>query len=180
MEAHRWSSELRAVNAGSSSSCRVCFVAVCVSARGRGATTPEETKSTLPEPSAILDRDYEGEVTTVRSARRDVLAWLSARGADEDARQRAALIVSELATNALQASPGRTYRIRVVLIDENVAMISVRNHAAEFLPPHRERWQLPDRSALGGRGLAIVDSLSEGVTIDRDNGEVVVTARLRL
>ena len=134
----------------------------------------------MAEPSAILDRDYEGEAATLRSARRDVLAWLAARGADEDAKQRAALIVSELATNALEASPGRTYRVQVELVDDDLAMISVRNPAGRGLPPDRERWKPADPSALRGRGLAIVDSLSEGVTIDSDSGEVVVTARLRL
>ncbi len=134
----------------------------------------------MTEPSAILDRDYDGQAATLRSARRDVLAWLAARGADEAAKQRAALIVSELATNALEASPGRTYRIQVALVDEDMAMISVRNPAGNGLPPDRDRWKLADPSALRGRGLAIVDSLSEEVTVDSDSDEVVVTARLRL
>ena len=134
----------------------------------------------MSEPAAILDRAYEGAATTLRSARRDVLAWLSARGADEDAKQRAALIVSELATNAVEASPGRNYRIQVALVDDDLATISVRNPAGSTQPSDRQRWKLADPSALRGRGLAIVDSLSEGVTIDSDSGDVVVTARLRL
>ncbi|MGZ4726032.1 MAG: hypothetical protein ACXV8L_17650, partial [Ilumatobacteraceae bacterium] len=69
----------------------------------------------MPEPSATLDRDYEGEAATLRVARRDVLAWLTDVGADESTKERAVLIVSELATNALQASPGRMYRVRVAL-----------------------------------------------------------------
>lgn len=134
----------------------------------------------MSEPFAILDRDYDGEAATLRSARQDVLAWLSARGAGDDARQRAALIVSELATNALEASPGRTYRIQVALVDDDMATISVRNPAANGLPPDRDHWKLAEPSALRGRGLAIVDSLSEEVTIDSDSGDVIVTARLRL
>ncbi|MGZ4673771.1 MAG: ATP-binding protein [Ilumatobacteraceae bacterium] len=135
----------------------------------------------MPEPSATLDRDYEGEAATLRVARRDVLAWLTDVGADESTKERAALIVSELATNALQASPGRMYRVRVALDGDGCASISVRNHTTGGRPPARDRWQFADRSALRGRGLAIVTSLAEEVSVNDDaDGEVVVTARIRL
>jgi anti-sigma regulatory factor (Ser/Thr protein kinase) len=135
----------------------------------------------VPDPaSSTLDRDYEGEATTLRVARRDVLAWLAARGVDEATKQRAALIVSELATNALQASPGQTYTVQVAFVDDHHATISVRNHTSGGHPPAREHWQLADRSSLRGRGLAIVKSLSEDVTVDTDHGAVVVTALIRL
>ncbi len=134
----------------------------------------------MPEPSATLDRHYEGEAATLRAARRDVLSWLDERGADEGVKQRAALIVSELATNALQASPGQTYTVQVCFVDDDHAAISVRNHTSGDRPPAREHWKLTDRSSLRGRGLAIVKSLSEDVTVDGDQGEIVVTARIRL
>lgn len=159
---------------------RFMLVAVCVSIRGAQATAPKATKPTVSEPSATLDRNYEGEAATLRVARRDVLTWLTDLGADEATKERAALIVSELATNALQASPGRMYRVRVVLDGDDRASISVRNHTSGGRPPARERWQLADRSSLRGRGLAIVTSLAEEVTVNDDAGEVVVTARIRL
>ena len=136
-------------------------------------------QATVSEPTATLHRDYEGSAATLRSARRDVLAWLSDLDADEATKDRAALIVSELATNALQASPGRTYTVRVARDDEYVS-ISVRNHASDSRPPTRDRWHFADRSALRGRGLAIVTSLADEVTVDGDQSEVVVTARIRL
>jgi anti-sigma regulatory factor (Ser/Thr protein kinase) len=134
----------------------------------------------VPEPAAILDRDYEGEATTLRAARRDVLAWLAERGANEATKQRAALIVSELATNALQASPGQTYTVQVAFVDDDHAAISVRNHTNGARPPAREHWHLTDRTSLRGRGLAIVKSLAEDVTVESVQDAVVVTAKIRL
>ena len=138
-----------------------------------------EATTTVPDPSSALDRDYDGEPATLRAARRDVLTWLSARGADEETKQRAALIVSELATNALQASPGRPYNVSVTMTDDQCAEIAVRNHTSGGVPPERERWRFAEPSSLRGRGLAIVSSLSEDVVVCADNGEVAVTARIR-
>ena len=134
----------------------------------------------MTEPSALLEHDYRGDVATLSVARRDVLAWLSALGADQDTKDRAALIVSELATNALQASPGRTYTVTVARVDEQHAVISVRNAESATVPPRPENWRPADGSSLRGRGLAIVSALSERVTVDSKAGEVVVTARFRL
>jgi anti-sigma regulatory factor (Ser/Thr protein kinase) len=133
----------------------------------------------VPDVSASLDREYDGEATTLRRARRDVLAWLSARGADEATKQRAALIVSELATNALQASPGRIYAVHVAPIDHQRVLISVRNHSSGGMPPDRAQWHVAHPSSLRGRGLSIVSALSDDVSVKNDRGEVVVTARMR-
>jgi len=126
-----------------------------------------------------MGRDYDGEPATLRAARRDVLAWLSARGADDETKQRAALIVSELATNALQASPGRPYNVSVVATGDRCAEIAVRNHTSGGVPPERDSWQFAEPSSLRGRGLAIVSSLAEDVEVCADNGEVAITARIR-
>ncbi len=133
----------------------------------------------MTDPSATLHRDYEGQAATLRAARGDVLAWLSGLGADEATKERAALIVSELATNALQASPGHTYTVRVARDDDQFASITVRNRTTGGRPSPRDRWHFADRSSLRGRGLAIVTSLADEVTVDDHEGDVVVTARIR-
>jgi anti-sigma regulatory factor (Ser/Thr protein kinase) len=137
------------------------------------------------EPPAVLHRDYEGDPKTLRAARRDVVDWLAERGADEATLERAALIVSELSSNAIQNSPDLRYNLRVTQIDDDHVAISVRNRPVGGLPPAREQWhpseQLSLRElSLRGRGLAIVDSLSEEVTIDHLDDELLVTARVRL
>jgi anti-sigma regulatory factor (Ser/Thr protein kinase) len=114
-----------------------------------------------------------------------VVNWLAELGADEDTQERAALIVSELSSNAIQNSPGLSYHLQIERVDDDHAEISVRNRPADTLPPAREQWRPGNdlslkELSLRGRGLAIVDSLSEEVTIDHLGDELIVTARLRL
>ena len=138
-----------------------------------------------PDPSAVLRCDYEGDLVTLRAARRAVIEWLGGLGADNDTRERGALIVSELASNAIQAAPGRTYSLQLALEDHGSASISVRNHPTGTLPPARDSWRPQPATqvhhlAPRGRGLAIVDSLSEDVTVEQHGHDVVVTARVRI
>ena len=136
------------------------------------------------DPPAVLRRDYEGDLATLRSARREVVEFLAQQGADEETRERAALIVSELTSNAIQASPGLVYNLEVVRIVD-AAAISVRNRPEGRIPPPREQWRPADEVSLRelsprGRGLAIVESLSDELTIEHRGDEVIITARLRL
>ena len=149
---------------------------------GNAFTTAMNAPS--PNPPEVLQREYEGDLATLRAARRAVVNWLAGLGADDDTKERAALIVSELSSNAVQAAPGRTYSLQVRL-DDGCATISVRNHPTGSLPPARESWRSKPASQLRnlparGRGLAIVDSLSEDVTVEHHGDEVVVTARVRI
>jgi anti-sigma regulatory factor (Ser/Thr protein kinase) len=138
-----------------------------------------------PDPPAVLQREYQGDLVTLRAARAAVIDWLAGLGADDDTRERAALIVSELSSNAIQAAPGRTYSLRVARLDDGRAAISVRNHPTDSRPPARESWRHEPMTQLRnllprGRGLAIVDSLSEDVTVEHHGDDVVVTARVRI
>lgn len=137
------------------------------------------------DPPGALYREYEGDLATLRTARRDVVAWLTHHGADQETKDRAALIVSELTSNAIQAAPGSKYNLNVARVDQQCAAISVRNRPTNGFPPARKHWrrpaELPLRQlSLRGRGLAIVDSLSVDVTVEHDGDAVVVTALLRI
>ena len=141
--------------------------------------------SSRDDPPAALHREYEGDLATLRTARHDVVEWLANRGADQETKDRAALIVSELTSNAIQAAPGSAYNLQVALVDQQCAAISVRNRPTTGLPPARQHWRAPaelplTQLPLRGRGLAIVDSLSEEVTVEHDGEAVVVTALLRI
>ncbi|HSB84734.1 MAG TPA: hypothetical protein VLD86_00420, partial [Ilumatobacteraceae bacterium] len=78
------------------------------------------------------------------------------------------------------ASPGLQYHVHVVRVDDDHALISVRNITNGTVPTQPEQWRPVDRTALRGRGLSIVSSLAEGVTVEDHRGEVVVTARIRI
>jgi anti-sigma regulatory factor (Ser/Thr protein kinase) len=137
------------------------------------------------DPWAELRRDYDGDLKTLHKARRDVVQWLADQDADEPTMDRAALIVSELSSNAIQNSPGLSYTVQVVRLDDEHAAISVTNRPVDRLPPPREQWRPPAKLtlkqlSLRGRGLAIVDSLSEELTIERLGEDLVVTARIRI
>ncbi len=139
----------------------------------------------MTDPSAALRRVYDADLRTLHAARRDVVEWLTAQRADEETQERGALIVSELCSNAIQNSPGLAYVMEVARLEDHLAAISVRNRPTAKLPPPRELWRpVGDLSlkelSLRGRGLAIVDSLSEDVTIEHLGDELVVTARLRI
>jgi len=138
-----------------------------------------------PDPAAVLRREYQGDLATLRAARRDVVEWLTQLGADEETKARAALIVSELTSNAIQAAPGSPYNLDVVRLDDDSAAITVRNHPVDSLPPGRELWRRAPETQIQkllpkGRGLAIVDSLSQEVTVEHHGDDVVVTARVRI
>jgi anti-sigma regulatory factor (Ser/Thr protein kinase) len=129
--------------------------------------------------------EYAGDLATLRSARRDIINWLREQGVNGDVGERAALIVSELTSNAIQASPGHPYTVEATRIDDTFASISVRNHPGGQKPPPREKWRPVAKVSLQdlsprGRGLLIVESLSDGLTIEHHTDEVTVTARLRL
>jgi anti-sigma regulatory factor (Ser/Thr protein kinase) len=138
----------------------------------------------MTDPSAALRRVYDGDLRTLHAARTEVVDWLAAQGADEDTRDRAALIVSELCSNAIQNSPGLAYSLEVERVGDS-ARISVRNRPGDTLPPARETWRpassltLKDMS-LRGRGLAIVDSLSDELTIEHLAEDLVVRSLIRI
>ena len=130
--------------------------------------------------SAALNREYAGDPATLRSARHDVVDWLNQHQADRDTIEQASLIVSELASNAIQASPGISYQLRLVIVGDDFVELSITNRTSGTYPPSRGNRRLPDASALRGRGLSIVDSQSDEVTIETVAAAVVVTARFRV
>lgn len=127
-----------------------------------------------------MNREYAGEPATLRSARRDVVNFLTECGADGQTVERASLIASELASNAIQAGPGKHYELRVRVVDPNAASLSVKNHTTGAVPPPQAKWRPVDDLAITGRGLSIVESLSDEVTVEVDGSEVTVTAWFRL
>ena len=131
-------------------------------------------------PGVVLDREYDGTTGMLRAARTDVKGCLHEHGVDLDLRERAELVLSELAANAVQASPGRPFGLCMRLAPDGTVVVSVTSHADNGSPPPRQQWGPLTLRAPSGRGLMIVDSLSERVVVDKpDPRTVVVTATLR-
>jgi len=131
-------------------------------------------------PRIVLDREFQGTTDTLGVARSEVVGRLADRRFGDDIRERAELVVSELASNALQASPGAPYRLCVAIdLDESV-VIAVTSDASEGGLPPRAQWGPSNVLAATGRGLMIVDELSDSVQVQRPRGgKIVVTATLR-
>lgn len=122
---------------------------------------------------------YEGTTASVGSARLDLDAWLADRFMPEKLRQRAELVVSELVSNAVQASD-RTVTVNVAVCDDRLH-IAVTNEGDPNALPAREQWRPSEVLAVRGRGLAIVEALAEKVTVSSpSDGSVTVAAALRV
>jgi anti-sigma regulatory factor (Ser/Thr protein kinase) len=128
----------------------------------------------------VLDREYEGTTNTLHLARTDVIDCLRPYVSDSDVHERARLVVSELATNAIQASPGSAYSLRVSLTGDGAVVMAVKSSTAHDAPPSRDGWRPASAIAPKGRGLMIVGRLTDDVDIEQpEAGTIVVTATLR-
>jgi anti-sigma regulatory factor (Ser/Thr protein kinase) len=133
-----------------------------------------------PSEFVVLDRDYAGTTTSLRSARNDVVEVLRAHVPDQELQDRAELVVSELATNAIQASPDTSFGLRVSLADDGSVAVAITNSSwRDGLPP-RSAWGPQYPGAPRGRGLMIVAELTDEVEVEQPAaGVLVVTATFR-
>jgi anti-sigma regulatory factor (Ser/Thr protein kinase) len=109
-------------------------------------------------------------------ARRRLSGDLAVAGIYEGAASDAALVLSELISNALRHAtplPGFTLRASWRLLDDSVE-IAVSDGGAETVPTVRE----PAGWAIGGRGLGIVDRLSLRWGVSDEVGKTTVWALL--
>jgi anti-sigma regulatory factor (Ser/Thr protein kinase) len=112
------------------------------------------------------------EAPSVKRARDEVAAALRAMGWHDDSIDRARVVASELATNALlHAGTGFEVTIRI----EDSAWIEVADGAPAALPQQRAD---PDDPRPGGMGLYLVDAMAEEWGVEQDLSGKVVWARL--
>lgn len=124
-----------------------------------------------------FERSYPGSTDSLNPARLELADWLDEQQL-EAVTDDAQLVLSELASNAIEATPAREYHV-VVSADDAYLSVAVSNEYANELPPRHE-WAPTDVLAARGRGLAIVRTLSYDVTVTSDSRFTQVTARLKL
>jgi anti-sigma regulatory factor (Ser/Thr protein kinase) len=114
--------------------------------------------------------------SSVATARGQLATDLREAGTVAAAIGDAALVLSELLSNAIRHArplPGCTVRVAWTLCDGTLR-VSVSDGGGPALP----RAGYPSLSALGGRGLAIVEHLSSNWGIRSSNGRITVWAVL--
>ena len=132
---------------------------------GKDETDPLMTAPELGQMPVQLE--LEQHPTAVRLARRFVHDQCHAAGVNDDTSDTAVLLTSEIVTNAFLH--GRSGARLTVMTCGDRLRIEVGDDNSRL--PHREE---PDRDALNGRGLAIVDTLaSDWGSAQRDDGKVV-------
>jgi anti-sigma regulatory factor (Ser/Thr protein kinase) len=114
--------------------------------------------------------------SSVAAARRRLTSELAAAGIHEQTVADAALVISELLSNAIRhAAPLTGAQVRVSwTLDHDELRIAVSD-AGDGPPPHVTE---PAPGAPGGRGLGIVESLSDRWGVLREDGMTTVWAQL--
>jgi anti-sigma regulatory factor (Ser/Thr protein kinase) len=113
---------------------------------------------------------------SVSEARRRLTDELSAAGVFGQAVGDAALVVSELISNSIQHAwplPGEQLQV-AWLVDQGCVEVAVRDGGG----PTQPQQHYPVGSAVGGRGLGIVDRLAQEWGIRRDDTGQTVWAVL--
>jgi anti-sigma regulatory factor (Ser/Thr protein kinase) len=118
--------------------------------------------------------DFPAVPSSVPAARRWTCQRLTRLGVDESTAQAAALLVSELATNAVLHT--RAARFTVCLDAAHDIEIAVLDHD----PAHPPCTRATGDEELSGRGLVLVQALSDGWGVATTGGGKVVWTRLPL
>lgn len=118
-----------------------------------------------------LEINLQAGLDSVPEARHRVVRWLGNNRVPGEIRDEIGLVVTELVTNAIEASPGPTARIEVDvgMVDHRI-VLCVRDQGKGF-PVAAPNSSPPSSSENRGRGLPIVNALMDGFDVRR-TGEV--------
>ncbi|MEV5750837.1 ATP-binding protein [Actinoallomurus sp. NPDC052308] len=115
--------------------------------------------------------------SSVSDVRKRLCSELRASGVYEEVADDAAVIISELISNALRhARPLPSGDIRVSWAYEGDLIQLAVSDGGSMTEPRRTRAAL---SSLGGRGLSIVEALSDGWGVSHESDSTTVWAELR-
>lgn len=120
---------------------------------------------------------FESDSSTIATARAYTAEWAQEAGASQRQVDQLMLIVSELTSNAVEASP-TSYELALRSTDE-FWRVAVSNPAEAGAVPDQGHWAPEDVLAERGRGLSIVDALASEVTVREGGGAVTITATVR-
>ena len=116
----------------------------------------------------------------IGAARQAFVSWLAQVSSDDELLQDMSVVVSELASNALDGGdPGEPEAEVRADLDGNVISLVVSNRLPDGATDIR-RWDLEDPLRGGGRGLMIVRAYTDSLSGDSTGGTVSVHCTRRI
>ena len=117
---------------------------------------------------------------SVSAARQAFVSWLAEVSSDDELLQDMSVVVSELASNAIDGGePGRPDAEVRAELDGDVINLVVSNRLPDDVTDIR-RWDLDDPLRGGGRGLMIVRAYTDTLDVESIGGTVSVRCTRRL
>jgi anti-sigma regulatory factor (Ser/Thr protein kinase) len=147
-------------------------------ATGEGSGWARADAGTSPDDDSDLDLHVAADKALIPGLRRSASAWLQPHHLGESDLGAVLVVISELAANAIEASqPDEQVDIHLDCADHRV-LVEVRNRSRRTEPVPIPA--MADPLAPRGRGLAIVSSLTERLTLDEVDGDTVAIGVLAL
>lgn len=140
----------------------------------------DEDDDVAPTPGDVtFVVEVEPDLAEVVEVRRRAIGEMEAVGHPTPGLQDLAVVLSELLTNAVES--GTTMPIGLDLrAAAGRAQVVVTNAVGEADVPPRREWSPDTLLAARGRGLSVVEAMSQDVFVEHGDGEVVVRALVPL
>lgn len=147
-------------------------------------TTPARpataTQQTVRSPMPLQVR-LPAEIDAVPTARHELARWLKSADVGREVSEELALVVTELVTNAIEASPGPRAHVAVqARIEPASVVLQVIDEGEGFDRAPGSPPELPTDGSVRGRGLPIVSALMDVMSIHRNGGRTAVEVVRRL
>ena len=142
--------------------------------------TPANRTTRTPTPPEPFDTSFPARTDALARARRAFAEWLCPR-ADGDVATEMEIVFSELAANAVDASPGDSDEVRGRAWREGHDLVIDLTNRADPTPCPSPAWDLDDPLRTGGRGLVITKALVDSLEVTLAPGQrIVVRCRRRI
>ncbi len=134
--------------------------------------------TTNPE---VFDTSFPARADEVGTARRAFADWLCRR-IEGDVVTEMEIVFSELAANAVDASPRESDQVRGRAWCDGPDLVLDLTNQTDTTPGKARRWDLDDPLRTGGRGLVITEAFVDSVEIalESDDQRLVVRCRRRI
>ncbi len=127
----------------------------------------------LDEPAEVLDLTVPAEPAALAMVRTELERWLRAQGVDSNAATEIQIACGEACANAIAHAypPGDAhFAVRASIDGDHDLAIEIADYGA---------WRTP-RGGTGGRGLALIEQLTDSLDIDRGMSGTTVRMRRRV